>query len=242
MARTFDGVNQYLMTTSPPITVHPMTLTAWFNTTDITSYANNIAALCKLTDITTGAIHFLRTRGDVAGDPVSSQHDGSCTAYSSTGITSGQWHHVLGAWYGNTNTYVYLDGGSLGTGYHGNPQAAADRFTIGAISWNNTVSNFFTGSIAEVAIYNTNIGAEAAATLGQGYSPLLVRPQDLVFYAPLVRHDNDIVGGITMTAYNSPTYSAHPPVLYATTPYQVFLGTGGGAPAAVTRSYATIVG
>ena len=52
------------------------------------------------------------------------------------------------------------------------------------------------------------------AGLDAGYSPLFVRPQNLVFYAPLVREAVDIVGGVALTPTNSPTISVHPPIIY----------------------------
>jgi hypothetical protein len=65
--------------------------------------------------------------------------------------------------------------------------------------------------------------------LAAGFSPLFVRPQSLVAYWPLIRdNDNDIVGGYDMTAYNTPTVAAHPPVIYPVSPHVTYFA--GAAP------------
>ena len=68
--------------------------------------------------------------------------------------------------------------------------------------------------------------------LARGYSPLFVRPQNLVAYWPLIRdEDQDRVGGYDMAAYNTPSVAAHPPIIYSAQlhiPAPASIDLGGG--------------
>ncbi len=69
------------------------------------------------------------------------------------------------------------------------------------------------GNMAEVAVWSVQLTDAEQAILGAGYSPLLVRPESILFYAPLIRADQDLVGGLALTATNAPTVESHPRVL-----------------------------
>jgi hypothetical protein len=86
--------------------------------------------------------------------------------------------------------------------------------TIGA---DDTTSNQFDGAIAEVAIWNTDIGTSAFAMLADGVSALAVRPDALVFYMPLVGKyspEIDVVSGQSGTITGTVAEIAHPRVMY----------------------------
>jgi hypothetical protein len=65
------------------------------------------------------------------------------------------------------------------------------------------------GQIAEVGIWNAALTAAEVASLAKGMTCDKVRPQNLVFYAPLVRDLNDQKGGLTITNNNGATVAAH---------------------------------
>ena len=66
--------------------------------------------------------------------------------------------------------------------------------------------------MAEVGIWNVALTAEEIASLADGFTCDKVRPQSLVFYAPLVRDLIDHKGGLTITNNNTATVAAHPRV------------------------------
>lgn len=66
--------------------------------------------------------------------------------------------------------------------------------------------------VAEAAIWNVVLTDAEIASLDKGFKPYRVRPQSLVFYAPLVRVVQDVRNGITLTPTNSPTVADHPRV------------------------------
>jgi hypothetical protein len=89
--------------------------------------------------------------------------------------------------------------------------------------------------IAESAIWNVALTAAEIATLAAGYSPLFVRPQSLVFYAPIIRELNNLKGGV-LTNNGSAAVSVHPRIIYPT-PGEMrrfTTATGGGAVAIPT--------
>lgn len=71
---------------------------------------------------------------------------------------------------------------------------------------------FFTGRVAEVGIWNVALTAAEIASLADGMTCDKVRPQSLVFYAPLVRDLQDVRGGLTITNNNAATVATHPRV------------------------------
>ena len=68
------------------------------------------------------------------------------------------------------------------------------------------------GKIAEVGIWNAALTAEEIASLADGMTCDKVRPQSLVFYAPLVRDLIDYKGGLAITNTNTATVADHPRV------------------------------
>ena len=71
---------------------------------------------------------------------------------------------------------------------------------------------YMNGQIAEVGIWNAALTAAEVASLAKGMTCDKVRPQNLVFYAPLVRNLVDVKGGLTITNNNTATVAAHPRV------------------------------
>ncbi len=69
-----------------------------------------------------------------------------------------------------------------------------------------------TGQIAEVGIWNVALTDAEIASLADGMTCDKVRPQSLVFYAPLVRNLQDVRGGLPITNNNTATVANHPRV------------------------------
>ena len=105
-----------------------------------------------------------------------------------------------------------------------------------AIVWGNNGSDTFigkhadggttwdmSGGIAELAVWDSALTAADAAALASGYAPPFIQPQNMVAYWPLIRDgDKDRLGDYDLTAYNTPTIEAHPPVIYPAMVHQGF--------------------
>lgn len=75
-----------------------------------------------------------------------------------------------------------------------------------------TSTNTWDGLIAEVGIWSAALTTDEVASLAKGMTCNKVRPQNLVFYAPLVRDIIDQRGGLAITNNNGATVANHPPV------------------------------
>ena len=134
------------------------------------------------------------------------------TRRDSSTATSNAWQHYCGTFSPNDYPYVYLNGsvsnsspqGSLNTAIH---SGTAD-LAIGGSS--NGLGGYVTGDIAEVGIWNAALTAAEIASLAKGMTCDKIRPQNLVFYAPLVRDLTDQKGGLAITNNNSATVANHP--------------------------------
>jgi hypothetical protein len=127
----------------------------------------------------------------------------------STLIGTTQFHCAM-SFTPSTNFTAYLNGNVEATTSSGVPVSifnSTSPLTIGYLP-----INYFPGLIAEVGIWNAALTITEIASLAKGMTCDKVRPQSLVFYAPLVRDLNDQKGGLTITNNNGATVANHPRV------------------------------
>jgi hypothetical protein len=132
-----------------------------------------------------------------------------------TGVSVNAWNHVAGTIDSSGDMKAYLNA-SASTGQTGTySPGSLNQTGIGALVRNTGYDQcYFTGYIAEGAIWETDLTADEIGALHHGVCPLLVRPDKLKAYWPLIRQgpsvDNpDLVGGFDLTDYNSPGDTAH---------------------------------
>jgi hypothetical protein len=129
---------------------------------------------------------------------------------------------------------VYLDGAQdassaatfANASYTNGTPTAADSIS-GAVGSGS--STFFDGRIAEVAIWAGDIGAAGFGVLAQRVSPMLVRPDLLVSYWPLIGRESperDRFGGVGATITGTVATADHPRVVYST---GLYVGLGAAA-------------
>ena len=141
---------------------------------------------------------------------------GNAIAIASGTFATNTWTHAAGRWLSTTDRRVYRDGGNEGTNSTNKTIAAAANSWVARETGGTT--KLFDGRIAELAIWNVDIGTDAIAALAKGFSPLLVHPTGLVDYWPLVRHSRGIVSGINWTETASPTVLEHTRVFMPSRP------------------------
>jgi len=199
MAGGFNGSTQYLIGGSAPVSAVPLTISCWF----IGNSTLTGAAVSLGTNGGT-ARYSIVPAGTVAGDPiqvgVTNSAGTGANATTSTGWTTGTWNHACGVYTSTTSRTAYLNGGGKVTETT-SITASADRTLIGARINSGAVGAFFSGRVADVGIWNTDLTEAEVISLSTGMSPLLIRPQSLVFYAPLYRDFIDYKGmSLTNTA------------------------------------------
>ena len=227
MARAFDdGSSQDISADYSAISAYPLSLACWFNSDDITV----TQTLVSLSD-TAGSVDFVRimAAGNIAGDPVRAQVRRSSPeqADTSTSYSAGTWHHACGTFGSNTSRIAYLDGGGKVEDTTTRSIAQSlDKFSIGS-RLTSSPTNYMSGSIAEVGVWDVVLTDAEVAILADGYSPLLVRPANLLLYVPLVRGIQEYKG-LALTN-NGSTVSVHPRVFHPTVPYYVMAPAGAPA-------------
>ncbi|OGU80429.1 MAG: hypothetical protein A2W11_00760 [Ignavibacteria bacterium RBG_16_35_7] len=224
MARLFDDLSsEYLEIDSSVITTQPLTMAAWV----YSDSATLLQAILSVADKDSATkLHFLELAGTIAGDPVrmASITVGSPSyAATTTGYSVNTWHHAAGVVSASNARAAYIDGGSEGTdATEEDPGAVLDRTSIGRLG-DSTPAQYFSGNIAEAAVWNIALTIGEIAILAKGFSPLFVRPQNLVAYWPLINtNDIDIVGGFNMTAFNTPSVATHPRIYLPTGQYTYY--------------------
>jgi hypothetical protein len=194
--------SQDLTTTSTPLTAVPLTLACWF-------YSTNVSNQGSLVGVE-------RSSGGINGYFIRSANNQFMVLQNASNVQGGTisvntWHHGAATYPSSGNITGYLDGTSVVTPALTVTSTSADRIAIGS-RFNNASGAFMSGRIAEVGIWNVALDAAEIASLAKGMTCDKVRPQSLVFYAPLVRDLVDAKGGLTITNNNSATVANHPRV------------------------------
>ena len=128
---------------------------------------------------------------------------------TTTTHTANTWNHACATFTSNTKRTPYLNAGG---NRDSNGNAALTGVTSMRIGINQNTANSLNGDVAEVGIWNVALTQPEISSLAAGMTCNKVCPQNLVFYAPLVRDLIDVKGGLTITNNNSATVADHPRV------------------------------
>ena len=198
MAYEFNGTNQYL-SAGATATALPFTMACWV-------YAP-ADALCSAIAFGTGAGKADRL---ILGLDVNKSfvQSGGTFSVSTNTYSANTWTHIAGTFRsGSAQPWLGGTGGATIS-----PTMFTPTETIIGARRNNTIGVYFPGRLAEVGIWNAELTPAEIASLAKGMSCDKIRPQSLVFYAPLVRDLIDQKGGLTITNNNGATVANHPRV------------------------------
>jgi hypothetical protein len=205
MAYDFNGTNQYLEVATA-VANRPCTMAAW-GYLDTTTGARDIVSVSSKT--TTSV---LRLNVNFGQYRIADQGNVNAVANGAI-VSAGSWNHYAGVFASGSSRTPYTNGVA---GAQNTTSVAAITPTVTSIgAWFEGTSNpiqFFDGQIAEVGIWNAALTAAEIASLAKGMTCDKVRPQSLVFYAPLVRDLQDARGGLAITNNNAATVANHPRV------------------------------
>lgn len=209
--------SQYLSTASAPATTVPLTMACWFRTT---SSATNqaIMQLHGETSVVASRTNRYLLAANIAAvnSPFrvfTQSTNGDSDALSDyNGLQANTTYHGAGVFSGTSSRTAYLNGVAATADTTLTRVQTVSQMTIGSRFVNNANGLYFTGWIAEVGIWNVALTAAEIASLAAGFACSKVRPQSLVFYAPLVRDLIDARGGLTITNNNTATVANHPRV------------------------------
>ena len=208
MAISLSGTSQFYHTTTTPVTGAPLTMHFWCNVDN-----NSAITLGGLgdSDAATDSFHLIQsvtTQTMIFRSLAASATEQSVT---STGLTTGTWHSVVGQEATTNTRSAWIDGGGLqaDTGTH--TPASIDRIALGARAVNNPTLSEWAGDIFWAALWDFALTAGQVQNLADGYSPLTVQRQNLVFFArcafvgPI-----DMIGNRALNVTGTPTNAADP--------------------------------
>ena len=200
MGRDFNGTSDQAETGSTPVTATPVTIACWFNADAFPAFSS---ALCGVSNGVNSRVT-LAFRATGALRAQAGQNDGAAASAQTTNtVSTGVWAHAAGVFASDSSRIAYLDGTASTENTTALVPAAFDRITAG-FGYIESGSDRSDAKVAEVAVWNVALTAAEIAALAKGFSPWLVRPQSLRFYAPMIGRyspEIDIIGarGLTLT-------------------------------------------
>lgn len=205
MAYDFNGTNQYLEV-SAAVANRPCTMAAWAYLDTTAGSAKDICSVSSKT-----ALAVLRLNVNTGGQfRIADQGNVNAVANGGT-MSANVWNHYAGVFASGASRTAYTNGVA---GAENTTSVATITPTVTSIgAWFEGTNNpiqFFDGRIAEIGIWNAALTAAEIASLAKGMTCDKIRPQSLVFYAPLVRDLNDQKGGRAITNNNGATVANHP--------------------------------
>lgn len=215
MALSFNGSSQYVNCTTAAATSMPITIACWFraNTVPLASFQclfqiNNNAGSAS------SAYRLIIPSNTTALRAAQATTGTIVNADSSSGVLSSNvWAHGAGVFSSTTSRTVYVNGSAGSTNTTSLAAPTVTTMNLGAVVTNtSTAGTFLAGRLAEVGVWSAALTAGEIASLSRGVCCNHVRPQSLVFYAPLIRDLVDAARGLTISNINAATVADHPRV------------------------------
>lgn len=194
------GSSQLLSTATTPVTNAPCTFACWFRVTSLPGSPATLIAISRL--LADGHAQLLSLRGSGDSNRIAAGvfDGGYSQALSASAPSTNTWSHAAGVFSATNNRIAYLNGTAGTANTVSRPNLAnIEAIGIGAVRRTGGGVEFFDGRLADVGIWNVALTATEIASLADGMTCNLVRPQSLVFYAPLIRDLQDVRGGRTIT-------------------------------------------
>ena len=209
MAISLDGTSDFYLTTSTPVTATPFSMAIWGN-------LNTDAGLhCFSIGDTDGDPYFsiltVVTNLDVIARARSAAGTGQAVS-AGGGITVGVWAHFAAVQTTPTDREAFRDGANRGANATDRTPAGIDRMGIGCKADDGPTENEWNGELFWAALWDSDLTDAQIQNLGDGYSPLTVQRQNLVFFARCEYTDPiDMIGFRTLAATGTPTIASAAP-------------------------------
>ncbi|MDX8521303.1 LamG domain-containing protein [Mesorhizobium dulcispinae] len=215
MARSFAGGTDQLYWSMPTTSPAVGSFAFRMKTTQTTV---NAAAVVYWDTSSRWGFGFIlnNTAGKLMVQGYSSSATPAIQLLSTTTINDGNWHSVV-------FNYNRNNGGANALFVDGAQEASGNSSAL----WNKVGNNLpivlgdsldtfwpsYVGEIAEIGHWadasNSQLDAAEIAALAKAFSPMLIRPASLFFYAPIVRETRELKAGLTATVTGG-AVSDHP--------------------------------
>lgn len=233
MSRAFGtpGSGDRCVTSSAPISAFPFSAFCWARPDSQTDAVDGRTLTCHAVSTTPNQFYSIGI--DTTGAGLIYARNTTLIAGLTTRLCDGAaWNAIGGKWTNATSRTAYLarlSDTTLDTGTSTSSvtfAAGAHRISIGHLG-DSTPNQECGSAVAHVAWWSVGLtDAEWEMLLLGRVSPLAVRPQSLVFYAPYLGRDSpeiDIIGGRTLTLTGTSSSAEEPPMLWRTGRRKIFL-------------------
>lgn len=211
MARLFDNASsQYLENTaSAPVTAEPMTFSAWIYPDETDAFQSVV----QIQDKDASRRHTMFAFNATAY--AFSNGTGGTAQSTVDALTLNAWNHIGAVFTASNSRTAWANGSSGTTNTTSITVANLDSISVGRAG-HSSPSDYMSGRIAEVAIWNAALNSNEMIALSRGVSPLYIRRANLVEYWPLWGLDSPELSAIgssrSLTLGGSPTRANHAPV------------------------------
>lgn len=220
-AREWNGAVDKLANTSFSAAYSPMTCAIWGQIP-----LNTVSrAAMETHESSFGDAGLLQFAGATAGDPIrwlAYGTGGTGVASTTTGFSVDTWHHLCGANVASNSRKVFIDGGSKGT--NSTNMSGSVNPTAVYLGYDQRAGvGLEDGTLAEAAIWSVALSDADIALAAKNVSPLMVHPESLIFYAPIIGNyspEVDVVGHFSLTVTNT-SKAVHPRIFYPSAPQTV---------------------
>lgn len=217
MARAFASASsQKLQNDNAVVADVPLTIACWARTAS-TLTTQAIAAIGRRATNAQRYQVFFNSSGRIAGYC----QNAAGTQISNFADTSGvnyaanTWYHAAVVFASTTSRTVYRDGGNAGSDTTSVTVGTVDTTNLGVRFDGAAFGAYLNGQIAWPAAWNVALSAGEITQLADGASPLMVRPDALVWHPPLFGNNSpeeDWVGSFPMTITGA-TKAAQPRII-----------------------------
>lgn len=206
MSYNFTAASTQYLSATNPVSAAPFTVAAWARVANTTG-SKAIVSLNQ----NSGTNRFVLY---VSGANLSFfvNDSGGFTQPQAGNVSANTWFHACAVEAALNDHRLFRDGANKNTTSGARTPVSINAVNVGTDRNNNNNTSLWGGQIAEVGIWNIALTDAEVASLAKGMTCDKVRPQSLVFYAPLVRDLIDVKGGLTITNNNTATVANHPGV------------------------------
>lgn len=206
MACEFTAASSQYLSATNPASVAPFTVACWARVVNTTGN-KTLVSLNQISGTNRFVVYLSNANlsffvNDSAG----------FTQPQAGNVSINTWFHACAVEAATNDHRLFRDGANKSTTSVTRTPTSINALNVGVDRNNNNNSSLHTGQIAEVGIWNVALTDSEVASLAKGMACDKVRPQSLVFYAPLVRDLIDKKGGLTITNNNGATVANHPRV------------------------------
>lgn len=215
MARTGFTSANYLKVSAAVVSAAPVTLAAWAKTATF-SAKNVLLSITDSASATTNNYFQLSTLATGGNVSASAADTGSAAAATSAAPPTGAWFHAAAVFASSTDRRAFLNGANKGTNATAKTPSGMNTTSVG-VAIQSVINSPWNGDLAEAAIWNIALSDSDVASLAAGVSPLLMHPEALVAYWPLIGQnspENNIVSATSVMSITGSLSASAGPIIF----------------------------